>query len=489
MNVRRTVRFYLNDVLVELDTIAPYQTLLDYLRLDRMMRGTKEGCAEGDCGACTVLVGRLDRDDHLVYETINACIRFVASLDGVHVVTIEHLAPQDAPLHPVQQAMVDNHGSQCGFCTPGFVMSLYGQWLQNPKPSVPEVEQALQGNLCRCTGYSSIIKAAQTISHYANPADDALMVHRAQTIERLRALRDGARIEIEAPGHRVISPASSDDLAVVLESYPQAVLIAGATDVGLWVTKFMRSLPVVVFLNRVADMQTVAIADGRIVLGAGVSFSDAAASLTEAIPQLEELWSRIGGVQIRNAGTVGGNIANGSPIGDSPPTLIALGARITLRMGASRRELPLEDYFIDYGKQDRQPGEFIETISVPIPDVGQEFRVYKVTKRFDEDISSVLGAFRLGIVDGRVADAVIAYGGMAATPKRAPSVEAALIGQPWTRDTVEAAMARYADDFKPLSDWRASAGYRMLVARNLLLRFFIETRGGTVTSGRDLIDG
>lgn len=472
MAVRDCVRFYLNDARVELADVAPDRTLLDFLRLDRTLRGTKEGCAEGDCGACTVLVGRLEGDG-LSYEAVNACIRFVGSLDGCHVVTVEHLAGRDGALHPVQQAMVDHHGSQCGFCTPGFVMSLYGLWLTNPEPSVPEIERALQGNLCRCTGYAPIIRAAQSISNYGQVAQDALNAERDAIRTRLLGLQDGKRVV--ADQGRLIVPADVDDLAAVLAERPEATIVAGSTDVGLWVTKFMRAISPAVFIGHL--MRETEITGDAIRFGAGVSYTQAFDVIAAHIPQMGELWERIGGAQVRNMGTIGGNIANGSPIGDTPPPLIALGATLTLRKGKQKRTIPLEDFFIAYGKQDRQPGEFVEAVHVPIPNEGAHFAVYKITKRRDEDITAALGALHVTVEGGKVASARIAYGGMAATPKRASAVEATLLGQPWTEATVERAMPVYAQDFTPLTDMRATAEYRALAARNLLLRFYMETTG------------
>ncbi|MDW9507697.1 xanthine dehydrogenase small subunit [Sinorhizobium meliloti] len=474
--IRNTIRFLLNDRPVELADVSPVQTLLDFLRIDRSLRGTKEGCAEGDCGACTVLVGRL-LDGKLKYESVNACIRFVASLDGCHVVTVEALAQPNGPLHPVQQAMVDSHASQCGFCTPGFVMSLYGLWMTNAKPSVQEIEKALQGNLCRCTGYAAIIRAAEAIASVGELGKDPLIVEREEITRQLEALRDGCRVEIGGEDERVVLPASLDDFAAVLEANPKATIVAGSTDVGLWVTKFMRDIAPVVHLSHLEELRRISIAPDGITLAAGVSYTEAYPVIVRNFPQLRELWDRIGGEQVRNMGTVGGNIANGSPIGDTPPALIALGASVTLRKGTSRRTLPLEAFFIEYGKQDREPGEFVETVRIPFLDETERFAVYKITKRFDEDISAVCGAFRVKLDgDGKVADVAIAFGGMAGTPKRASNVEAALKGAQWNDAAIEAGVAAFERDFTPLTDWRASSEYRMLVARNLLRRFHLETQ-------------
>ena len=474
---RSEIRFLLNGEAVTLTDVAPDETLLDYLRLRCSLKGTKEGCAEGDCGACTVLVGRLHAG-RLVYEGVNACIRFLGSLDGTHVVTVEHLKGAAGGLHPVQQAMVDFHGSQCGFCTPGFVMSLYGLWMRSPDPSNAEIEKALQGNLCRCTGYEAIMRAARAISDYGKAAKDPLNAEREAVTARLAALRDGARVEIATGRGRLVIPADADDLADVLEAEPKATVVAGSTDVGLWVTKHMRDISPVVFIAGLDGLKSVSEADGVITIGAGVTYTEAFAVLAKGIPPLGALIDRIGGEQVRNMGTIGGNIANGSPIGDTPPPLIALGATLTLRKGGRRRTIPLEDFFIAYGKQDRQPSEFVEAVHVPVPATGSRFAVYKVTKRRDEDITATLGAFHLTLAkDGTVEDIRIAYGGMAATPKRASAVEKALTGKAWDEAAVTAALPAFESDFAPLTDMRATAAYRALAARNLLVRFHAETMG------------
>lgn len=473
MTTRSEIRFVLNDRDVTLDCVGASDTLLDFLRIDRRLTGTKEGCAEGDCGACTVLVGRL-QDGVLHYEPVNACIRLTASLDACHVVSVEYLSGPNGKLHPVQQAMVEHHGSQCGFCTPGFVMSLYALWMENSDPTEGEIETALQGNLCRCTGYEPIIRAAKAATTLGSPAEDALTVERAAMTAKLTQLRDGMRVDVSNDGSRCILPASVDDLADVLIEMPDATIVAGATDVGLWVTKFLRDISPVVFLSHLEGLRQIDITDDAIKIGAGVSYTDSRKAMSDDYPHLGPFWDRVAGWQIRSMGSIGGNIANGSPIGDTPPVLIALDASIALRKGSTRRTIPIADFFIEYGKQDMAQGEFLESISVPRPAKNAIHAAYKISKRRDEDISSVCAAFNITVEDDIITAARIAFGGMAATPKRARHAEAALVGAAWREPTLIAAAARLGDDFSPLSDWRASSEYRLQVSKNLFRKFWLD---------------
>jgi xanthine dehydrogenase small subunit len=471
------IGFILNGQEVALTKVPPRQTLLDWLRLEKRLTGTKEGCAEGDCGACTVLVGRL-LDGELVYESVNACIRFMGSLHATHIVTVEHLKGEDGKLHPVQQAMVDCHGSQCGFCTPGFVMSLYGLWLTNSNPSRQAIEEALQGNLCRCTGYEPIVKAAETAARI-RPADvfDPIEAMRERVKARLAELTPAGPVRIVDGADELYIPSSTADLAEIMATHPHATVVAGSTDVGLWVTKQMRPINPVVFINGLGALQGITAGSDVISIGAGVTYSHALKVLAEHYPALGTLIPRIGGQQVRNMGTIGGNVANGSPIGDTPPALIALGADVSLRSREGARAVPLEDFFIEYGRQDRERHEFVESIVIPVLAEDTRFSVYKITKRRDEDITAVLGAFCLRLEGDVVREVRLAYGGMAGTPKRASIAEAALLDRPWTEANVRTAMAALDQDFKPLTDWRATAEYRMMTAKNLILRFFLESQG------------
>ena len=466
------IAFLLNGAPQRVDDEPPTTTLLDWLRERRRLTGTKEGCNEGDCGACSVMVtapGGAPR-------ALNACILFLPQLHGKAVRTVEGLAGPDGTLHPVQQAMVDHHGSQCGFCTPGFVVAMAAAHAQGRT----DHEDQLAGNLCRCTGYAPILRAARAAEPAPVPgwiaADDAsdFFLHEIPRGESLKAMGGSAPLAL---------PDSADALAAWYADHPDATLIAGATDVGLWVTKDLRDLGPVAFLHRCRDLQRIEVTDSEIRIGAAATLADLQEVMAVHHPAFAELIRRYGSVQVRNAATIGGNIANGSPIGDGAPALIALGATLHLRRGDSRRALPLEDFFQAYGRQDRAPGEFVEAVSIPRqPD---RLACYKLSKRFDQDISAVCGCFDIRVEDGRVAHARIAFGGMAATPKRACAVEAALDGQPWTAATVTRAMSRFAEDYRPISDMRASAAYRLRAAQNMLSRLYA-ARSGARTNVLDI---
>lgn len=473
------VRFLLNGVETSAEGIAPTTTALSFLRYGARLTGTKEGCAEGDCGACTVLVSEPDGQGGLTRRAMNACILFVPALHGRAVETVEHLGRDG--LHPLQAAMVERHASQCGFCTPGFVMQLYSGWLNGALTDRQSVKDTISGNLCRCTGYGPIVDAGVALG--ALPLPDTAEADRAQAAQ-LSALRGAGTFEYRHGDAVWFSPDNVDDLADLYAIHPDAVLVAGATDVGLWVTKQHRDLPVLIDVSRVADLSMVEEAGGRFYFGAAVTHRAALEALARIHPSLGAMMRRFAGAQVRNAGTVGGNIANGSPIGDLPPALIALDARLHLRRGDDARSLPLEDFFLAYGRQDRAAGEFVAAVEVPELSSDERFGCYKVSKRSDSDISAVLAAFRLRLAgDGTVAEARLAYGGMAGTPARARAAEAALIGRPFDAAAVAAAQAALAQDFTPLTDMRASAQYRLTVAGNLIERFRLELSGMPATIG------
>ena len=480
-----TTRFLLNG---EPQTVeaAPTRTLLDWLREEARLTGTKEGCNEGDCGACTVMVTDADG----TARALNACILFLPQLEGRAVRTVEGISAPDGTLHPVQQAMVDHHGSQCGFCTPGFIASMATAHTNGATDHADQIA----GNLCRCTGYAPILRAAEAAATAPIPphmTEDAtsLTTHPFPVPETSSepgnegpSDEQGIASPRPAPQGQNASepfiPTHSDALADWYAANPDATLIAGATDVGLWVTKQHRDLGAVAFLNQCHDLKGITVKDDTITIGAMTTMTDVLAALAPRHPSYGEMIRRYGSVQVRNAATIGGNIANGSPIGDNPPALIALGATLHLRHGETRRTVPLEDFFIEYGQQDRAKGEFVEAVSLPVqPDT---LRVYKLSKRFDQDISAVCGAFNLTVADGIITSARIAFGGMAGTPKRARAVEARLTGAEVAHPVGEAVLAAFAEDFTPLSDMRASAAYRMQAAQNMLVRHLAEISGQSV---------
>ncbi|QSR17692.1 xanthine dehydrogenase small subunit [Novosphingobium sp. KA1] len=466
------VRFLLDGEVVELGEVDPAATLLDHLRYRLRRTGTKEGCAEGDCGACTVLVGEA-RADTVLWRAVNACIQFLPMLHGKALKTVESLS-RCGTLDPVQACMAANGSSQCGFCTPGFVMSLHGKARGALGCELP-VADVLAGNLCRCTGYGPILAAGEMIETIETAAADE-----RELAARLHDIA-GEGASGEWRGRKWFAPRSSDELARLLADHPEARLVAGATDVGLWVTKGLRDLGEVIFLADVADLGTIAESAEALTLGATVRYAEAHAAMARLHPDLGELVRRIGGLQVRSAGTVGGNIANGSPIGDGPPALIALGAELTLRSLAGRRTIPLEAYFLEYGKQDRRAGEFVESVRIARPGPDAVIHIAKLSRRFDSDISAVCGAIHLTVTGDRITAARVAFGGMAATPRRAGACEAALVGQPFSEATLDAAAEALRGDFTPLSDVRGSAAYRLDAAANLFRRLWLREQGACVS--------
>ncbi len=473
----KTLTFLRRGQAVTLHDVAPDRTLLEVLREDLHCTGTKEGCGEGDCGACTVVLGEAV-NGQLEYKAINSCIRLAHSVDGLAVWTVEDLANDNGELHPAQEAMVQCHGSQCGFCTPGFVMSLFGMYQNTGGGQGIDRAQAqadLSGNLCRCTGYRPILDAAQQMGALPLPAGCG--VNEAATVAALQAL----------PQHPADSaymrPTALAELLQQRAAHPQAQVVAGCTDVGLWVTKMHKRFDRVLDVTAVHELRQVEQYPHHIAIGAAVTLTDAYAALVEERPQLQTFAQRFAGLPVRNSGTLGGNVANGSPIGDSMPMLIALGASVVLmrwdakRRSIAHRELRLEDLYTGYRTNVMRPDELLAWIKVPRPTAGESFKAYKISKRFDDDISAVCLAIRTTVKDDVVQDVSIGAGGVAATPARARQTEAALRGQTWSTATVKAGIAALRAEFQPISDMRASAAYRQTVLGNLLQRYWLESQG------------
>ncbi len=456
-------------------------TVLEYLRLCLRRTGSKEGCAEGDCGACTVVIGELSDNGRLRYRAVNACILFLHQIDGKALFTVDDLADEHGRLHPVQQAMVDAHASQCGFCTPGFVMSLFAYFRGHDKADDGSLKDSLAGNLCRCTGYRPILEAGHRM--FDDGRDDRFAREEAALAAQLRELAQNRHrmLRHSTPEGDFIAPRNTAELAETLNALPagESWLLAGGTDVGLWVTKQGRVPRSIVYLGGIADLKRIDERADETEIGAAVTYSDAFDAITRLHPAFARMVRRLGSTQIRNSGTLGGNIANGSPIGDSMPVLIALGATLKLQSSNGIRSMPLEEFFIGYRKTALRPGEFVASVTVKKPGPQSHVGIYKLSKRFDQDISAVLAAFHVVLDAGTVKSARLAYGGMAGIPARARQAEAALAGKPFTAEGIAPALAALAVDFTPMSDMRASAAYRLLAAQNLLRKFCVEVSTGT----------
>ena len=477
----KPIQFIRRGELVSLANVPPTRMLLQVLREDLNCTGTKEGCGEGDCGACTVVVGEAS-GDHIKYSAINSCIRTAHSIDGMALWTVEDIAAPGGTAHPVQTAMVNCHGSQCGFCTPGFVMSLFGTYqnrvCKGELVTRQIAQEDLSGNLCRCTGYRPIFDAAQTMGQLP-----PVRVNEPELLQKLKQLthvRRGPEVNLA-----YMLPQTLAELLALRAKHPQAQIVAGCTDVGLWVNKMHMDLPQVLDVTQVSELRRIETYRNHLAIGAAASLTDAFTALVQDRPHLHAFATRFAGLPVRNSGTLGGNVANGSPIGDSMPLLIALGANVVLMsqrkgrpMGEYRhREMRLEDFYTGYRKNLLATDEVLAWIKVPKATLGEQSRIYKISKRFDDDISAVCLALNLFTDNGVVMSASIGVGGVAATPVRATKTQAALTGQPWTLATVQKAQAVLRAEFSPISDMRASAAYRTQVLGNLLHRFWLETQG------------
>ena len=484
------LRFLRRGQAVTLHGVDANRTLLDLLREDLHCTGTKEGCGEGDCGACTVVVGQ-EVQGQLQLRAINSCIRLAHSIDGMALWTVEDLAGSQGDLHPTQQAMVQCHASQCGFCTPGFVMSLFALYEQQGAQGITRqtAQGALSGNLCRCTGYRPILDAAEAMQDLP-----PVRVDQAAVLKGLRGLRQlgqpaaaDTTATTDATDASYLSPTRLQDLLALRARHPEAQLVAGCTDVGLWVTKMHKRFARVLDTTQVKELRRIEQYKNHIAIGAAVTLTDAFAALVADRLQLASFAHRFAGLPVRNSGTLGGNVANGSPIGDSMPLLIALGANVVLMSVRGHRELRLEALYTGYRQNVMAPDEVLAWIKVPRA-VPQEFsRVYKISKRFEDDISAVCLALNIHIHKGVVSQASIGVGGVAATPVRAHQTQAALLGQPWSQALVHAAMAVLRAEFSPISDMRASSAYRTEVLGNLLQRFWLESQGMSDTSLETLV--
>ena len=480
--VTNTVRFVLDGQIVEAQGERRTTTVLDYLREQLHRTGTKEGCAEGDCGACVVMVGTLNADETRVeYVPVNSCIQLLPTLDGKSVKTVESLRRADGSLHPIQQAMVDCHGSQCGFCTPGVVMSLVNLVQHKSQPSRDEITHSLSGNLCRCTGYQPIVKATQTACAQA-PAQ--LKLEDGKDLALLKQIKRAAKPTVGLDGQLIVqpvvrtrkgnefvSPATLDEVVDYLMRHPETTLLAGSTELGLKVNKEFARPDHILYLGNVRELNTITESDKAWEVGAMVSLEQLMERVSSALPDFGEVLRRFGSPPIRSTATLAGNIANGSPIGDSMPCLMALGASLVLRRGDKTRQVALDQFYTGQKQNVLQASEFIQAIRIPKLAKGQVFRAHKVSKRIEQDISATCIAVSYTLSNGRLSEVKLALNGLAPSPCRVPRIESVLQGQSPEQITADQIDAAIAASFKPRDGLRATWAYRSLVARNLILSF------------------
>jgi xanthine dehydrogenase small subunit len=462
------IRFILNGDFVEENSVSPSMTVLDYLRERRRLTGTKEGCAEGDCGACTIVTASA-RDGGLAYEAANSCLMLVPQLQGKEVITVEGLAEKDGTLHAVQQALVEAHGSQCGFCTPGIVMALFAFHHADDPVEVEKIHDALAGNLCRCTGYRPIVDAALTLDQKPSDRFAREAETKTESIQGL-ALSDSYDFEHE----NFHAPNSLNELLRLRAAYPDAYVLGGGTDLGILASKDRKRLGRVIWTALVPELMRIKRTETQITIGAAVTYTAALPLFDELYPSFAHLIRRIGSRQIRNLGTLGGNVCNASPIGDTPPCFLVLEATFIARSQRGSREIPADEFFVDYRKTALAEDEILEAIRIPMPQPHTIYQAYKVSKRFDQDISAVIGAFALTIRDSTIEKARVAFGGMAATPARAYSSETFMEGAPWDLAIAMGGGAMIDTDFSPITDFRADADYRSRVAAYLFARLYYE---------------
>lgn len=455
----------------------PTDTLLNYLRKGPCTKGVKEGCAEGDCGACTVVLAELNADDRLRYKAIDSCLVFLPMLEGKQVITVENLSETalgETKLHPVQEAMVETNGSQCGYCTPGIVMSMFALYKTSNHPDKAVIEDALTGNLCRCTGYKPIIEA--TAKACVHEGKDQFTEEQSHDVALLRQLREQSKSkEIKTAGQSYFQPHTKAEALALKKKYPEAIVLTGATDVALRVTKRHETLTQIIDLSQVQELKKAVISDYYIKLGAGLSLEQVKRIAEHELPALYDLLAVFGSKQIRELATLGGNIGSSSPISDTLPLLMVYDAEIKLQHETGERRVNMNDYILGYRQTVRKPEELITTVIIPRPQANTQYKFYKVSKRKDLDISTLSAAFSLTLNGNLVENIRMAYGGMAAVTKRVIKAENFLHGKPWDRKYVEEAMEIIGAEFTPISDARSGAEFRTAAAKNLLLKFWSET--------------